>query len=188
MPDADVEYLRRFPMRLAPDALFDHLMHSVPWQQRDITVWGKTHPQPRLTAWFGDPGRHYGYSGITMEAQPWTAVLTELRTGIEKHTSASFNSVLLNLYRDHRDSMGFHADDEPELGPCPTIASLSVGEERTLVFKHRTRKLPPVRIKLASGSLLVMKGETQHRWLHGIHKLTAPCGPRINLTFRNISG
>jgi alkylated DNA repair dioxygenase AlkB len=123
-----------------------------------------------------------------MEASAWSEVLTELRVAIETFTGATFNSVLLNLYRDHRDSMGFHADDEPELGPCPTIASLSLGAERTLVFKHRTRKLAPVRINLAAGSLLVMKGETQHNWFHGIHKLTAPCGPRINLTFRKIAG
>ncbi len=186
MPDADVRYLRRFSLRGTKEQLFEQLMKTVPWKQKSITVWGKTHPQPRLVAWYGDPGRRYGYSGIVMEASPWSEVLVDLRADIAAFTGAAFNSVLVNLYRDQRDSMGFHADDEPELGPRPTIASLSLGEERTLVFKHRTRDLPPARITLASGSLLVMRGETQHNWFHGIHKLTRPCGPRINLTFRYI--
>jgi len=94
---------------------------------------------------------------------------------------------LLNYYRDHRDAMGFHSGDEPELGPEPVIASLSLGETRTLVLKHRRRKdLAPVRIPLHSGSLLVMKGATQHKWKHGINKVAQPCGPRVNLTFRRI--
>ena len=102
-------------------------------------------------------------------------------------TLASFNSVLLNYYRDNRDSMGFHSDDEPELGERPVIASVSLGEERTLVLKHQLNKLAkPVRLRLASGSVLLMKGETQRYWKHGVAKKTRACGPRINLTFRRI--
>jgi alkylated DNA repair dioxygenase AlkB len=106
---------------------------------------------------------------------------------MESIAEARFNSVLLNYYRDQRDSMGFHSDDEPELGDRPVIASLSLGEERTFVFKHRKVKtLKPVRLKLASGSLLLMKGETQSYWKHGIDKESRRCGPRVNLTFRSI--
>jgi alkylated DNA repair dioxygenase AlkB len=110
-----------------------------------------------------------------------------LHSSVESASGESFNSVLLNYYRDHRDSMGFHSDDERELGPRPTIASLSLGEERTFILKSKADKsLRPVRLKLNSGSLLVMKGDTQTNWKHAIHKETRPCGPRINLTFRYI--
>src|SRR5690606_28336171 len=98
-----------------------------------------------------------------------------------------FNSVLLNYYRDHDDRMGLHSDDEPELGKNPTIGSLSLGAERTFLLRHKKRRdLRPVRIRLASGSLLVMRGETQHRWKHGVETERRPCGPRVNLTFRRI--
>jgi alkylated DNA repair dioxygenase AlkB len=116
---------------------------------------------------------------------PWTETLQDIRRAVEAAAGASFNSVFLNYYRDHRDSMGFHSDDEPELGKEPTIASLSLGETRTLTLKHRRRKdREPVRLLLESGSLLVMKGETQRNWKHGIAKQSRPCGPRVNLTFR----
>lgn len=187
MLDAEVYYLRELPLAQTAKAVMNQLIDEVPWRAENIVVWGKTFPQPRLTAWYGDNGIDYTYSGIHLEALPWTHTLIDIKNRVEKIADTDFNSVLLNYYRNHRDSMGLHSDDEPELGRRPIIASLSLGEERTLVLKHMTRKdLESVRLKLASGSLLLMKGETQHCWKHGIEKETHPCGPRVNLTFRRI--
>ena len=136
----------------------------------------------------GDRASNYTYSGIQLTPLPWTDILREVRGRIEALADATFNSVLLNYYRDNRDSMGFHSDHEPELGDRPVIASLSLGEERIFVLKHKVdRFVKPVRLKLASGSLLLMKGETQRYWKHGIAKETRACGPRVNLTFRHIA-
>ena len=164
-----------------------HLIDEVPWRAESIVVWGKTYPQPRLIAWYGDNGMSYTYSGIRLEPLPWTQTLSDIKRRVEAVARTDFNSVLLNYYRDHRDSMGLHSDDEPELGEQPILASLSLGEERTFILKHKGEKdLKPVRLKLASGSLLLMKGETQRYWKHGIDKETRPFGPRVNLTFRRI--
>jgi alkylated DNA repair dioxygenase AlkB len=143
------------------------LVDETAWRQEKITVYGKPYPQPRLSAWHGDMG--YSYSGIRLQPLPWTPVLWRLK------------------YRDHNDSMGMHSDDERELGKQPAIASLSLGEARDFILKHRRRKdLKPVKLPLDSGSLLLMRGDTQQNWRHGINKLRRACGPRINLTFRNI--
>ena len=185
--DGEVYYLSKLELGRDNHAVLDQLTADIPWRQESILVWGKMHLQPRLVAWYGDRGSDYTYSGITLTPLPWSDLLLEIKKRIETVTPASFNSVLLNYYRDNRDSMGFHSDDEPELGPRPVIASLSLGEERTFIMKHKLNKLvKPVRLKLASGSLLLMKGETQRYWSHGIAKESRPCGPRINLTFRQI--
>jgi alkylated DNA repair dioxygenase AlkB len=187
LPDAEVYYQSEFDLGRHPDEILRELISDVPWRQHKILVWGKMHLQPRLVAWYGDPDTEYTYSGITLEPMPWTCLLLEIRRRVEDATAASFNSVLLNYYRDNRDSMGFHSDFEPVLGDRPVIASVSLGEERTFILKHKTNKLAkPVRLKLASGSVLLMKGETQRYWQHGVAKLARPCGPRINLTFRRI--
>lgn len=187
IPDAEVYYASDIGLRTGCDEALHRLMNETDWRQDNIVVWGKTYAQPRLVAWYGDPNSYYTYSGITLSPMPWTDLLAEIRERVEEVAQASFNSVLLNYYRDGRDSMGFHSDDEPELGPRPVIASLSLGEERTFIMKHRANKAAkPIRIQLASGSLLLMKGETQKYWKHGILKETHPCGPRINLTFRRI--
>ena len=187
LEDADVEFLVCFPFPMSDEDLFKKLRHDTPWLHEEIVVWGKKHLQPRLTAWYGDPGRSYTYSGTVMHPLPWTDLLLSLKRELELLTEARFNSVLLNLYRNQNDRMGFHSDNEPSLGPDPTIASLSYGATRTLIFKHKRRKdLPTRNLKLTSGSLLLMKGATQRNWNHGINKEAAPCGPRINLTFRNI--
>jgi alkylated DNA repair dioxygenase AlkB len=163
------------------------LIDQVPWRAENIFMWGKSVPQPRLVAWFGDREAHYTYSGVHHDPLPWTPVLLDIRKRVEGIASTHFNSVLLNYYRNHRDGMGLHSDDEPELGPQPAIASLSLGGERIFIMKHKTRReLKSVRLRLASGSLLLMKGETQHYWKHGIDKQAQPCGPRVNLTFRRI--
>ena len=187
MQDAEVYYLRELPLAQTAEAVMNQLINEVPWRAENIVVWGKTYPQPRLTAWYGDNGINYTYSGIQLVALPWTHTLIDIKNRIEKFAGTDFNSVLLNYYRSHRDSMGLHSDDEPELGRRPIIAWLSLGEERTLVLKHKTKRdLKSVRLKLASGSLFLMKGETQHCWKHGIEKEKRPCGPRVNLTFRHI--
>jgi len=185
--DGEVYYSHKLELGCDDNEALDRLIADVPWRQESILVWGKMYLQPRLVAWYGDSGSDYTYSGITLTPLPWTDLLLEIKRTIETVTEASFNSVLLNYYRDNRDSMGFHSDDEPELGLRPVIASLSLGEERTLILKHKLNKLAkPVRLKLASNSLLLMKGETQRYWTHGIAKESRQCGPRINLTFRRI--
>jgi alkylated DNA repair dioxygenase AlkB len=187
LPDAEIYYASRVDLGATPEAILQRLIEQVPWRTDVINLWGKEYQQPRLTAWFGDAGANYTYSGLSLDPLPWTESLSRLRSCVEALASASFNSVLLNYYRDHRDSMGMHSDDEPELGRNPTIASVSLGEQRTLVLKHKFRKeLQPVRLPLHSGSLLLMKGATQHHWKHGINKVSLPCGPRVNLTFRRI--
>jgi alkylated DNA repair dioxygenase AlkB len=186
--DAEVYYLGNLELGHRADAILNQLIAGCPWRQENIFVWGKNHPQPRLVAWYGDRGAEYTYSGITLTPIPWTDLLLNIKRRVEAAAGSGFNSVLLNYYRDNRDSMGFHSDDEPELGERPVIASLSLGEERTFILKHKVNKLlKPIRIRLASGSLLLMKGETQRHWKHSISKEPRPCGPRINLTFRRIT-
>ena len=185
--DADISFARSVVLPAPPDELLQDLITTTRWRSESVTVWGKVHLQPRLIAWYGDDGHQYSYSGIALNPLPWTRSLESIRDVVAGISNEAFNSVLLNYYRNHRDSMGFHSDDEPELGATPIIASLSLGATRTFVLKHKTRAdLKPVRIDLPSGSLLLMKGRTQRFWKHGIDKQTKPCGPRINLTFRRI--
>jgi len=187
LPDADIRLLRHPDLPLAPRELLTRLLRETPWATREIRLFGQTLPEPRQSAWYGDPGTEYRYSGLLLHPLPWTPLLTDLRRAMERASGVRFNSVLLNHYRNERDSMGMHADDEPELGPCPLIASLSLGEERVLTFRHRRKRdLKPVRLPLPDGSLLLMAGDTQRHWKHGIAKLARPCGPRLNLTFRSI--
>lgn len=187
LPDADILYAPRVELGADPDLILSQLIEEIPWRTEVVNLWGKEYPQPRLVSWFGDAGARYTYSGLSLEPLPWSPLLSMLRSRVETLAEAHFNSVLLNYYRDHRDSMGMHSDDEPELGGNPIIASVSFGAQRTLVFKHRFRKeLKPVHLPLDHGSLLVMKGVTQHYWKHGINKISHPCGPRVNLTFRRI--
>ena len=154
LPGADL--LLFDSLRLEDEAgLLDRLIRDTPWRQEDITLFGRTHRQPRLVAWYGDPGASYRYSGIDNEPLPWTPGLRDLRRRVEEACGAGFNSVLLNYYRDGRDAMGMHADDEPELGPRPVIASLSLGATRRLRFVHRRREEAPLGLSLPSGSRLV---------------------------------
>lgn len=187
LPLADADLLLwPFPdLGCDPAALLQQLIDETDWSQQQITVYGKPYLQPRLSAWHGDLS--YGYSGIRLQPLPWTPVLRRLKQRVESLTGREFNSVLLNYYRDENDSMGMHSDDERELGEQPAIASLSLGETRDLVLKHRSRKdLKTVKLPLTPGSLLLMQGGTQRYWRHGINKLRRRCGPRINLTFRKV--
>ncbi|MGE4430535.1 MAG: alpha-ketoglutarate-dependent dioxygenase AlkB [Sphingobium sp.] len=169
--------------------LFGRLREEIDWRQESITLFGKTHLQPRLICWMGDPGCSYRYSGKRWEPQGWHRLVAMLRDRVERLAAARFNSVLLNYYRDGQDSMGYHADDEAELGPRPIIASLSLGAERIMHLRHRhDRSEPTRRIALADGSLLVMRGDMQANWKHAIPKRRSATGPRINLTFRMIMG
>lgn len=187
MPDADVLFLPNLDLGPRSTQLLQRLIAEVPWRAEEIVIYGRKVLQPRLTAWYGDAGKSYAYSGIELRPLPWTPLLLDIKGCVETAAGSAFNSVLLNYYRDQQDSIGFHSDDEPELGTKPVIASLSLGAERVLVFKHKKLKhAEPVRLHLPSGSLLLMRGETQHNWRHGVPKERRPRGARINLTFRTI--
>ncbi len=183
--DADISLYQQVDLGQSYDDLLHELINDTVWRQEEITLYGKTHRQPRLSAWYGGKEINYCYSGISMQPRPWSQTLLSLKARIESLVARSFNSVLLNYYRDHRDGMGMHSDDESELGKQPVIASLSLGEERTLLLRHRY-DLNTLKLPLPSGSLLVMKGSTQSYWKHGIMKQKQRCGPRVNLTFRTI--
>jgi alkylated DNA repair dioxygenase AlkB len=165
----------------AADRLFEQLQRTIDWRQAIATIMGRRLPIPRLTAWHGQAG--YVYSGIRMAPAPWTPPLLELKDIAEALAGQPFNSVLLNLYRHGRDSVSWHADNEPGLGRNPVIASISLGAERRFQLKHR-RTGERLSVDLAHGSCLIMSGATQHRWLHQLPKTAQPVGPRINLTFR----
>lgn len=167
------------------NSLLNQLTVETVWKHEPIMLFGKEVMQPRLTAWYGDSGTAYSYSGIQMNPLPWTPLLAEVKQAIENVSGKQFNSVLLNLYRDGKDSMGWHSDNEPELGRNPFIASLSLGASRRFHLKPRYRKeLETIRLDLANGSLLLMGGALQHHWLHQVSKTKKAVGPRINLTFR----
>ena len=185
LPDADLLFWRQVDLGRPNDSLLQELIEATEWRQEEITVYGKPYLQPRLSAWHGD--LCYSYSGIRLDPLPWTPTLLDLKVRVEALTEQRFNSVLLNYYRDQNDSMGMHSDDERELGHQPAIASLNLGEERTFLLKHKSRKdLKTVKLALPAGSLLLMKGDTQQYWRHGINKERQPCLPRINLTFRTV--
>ena len=187
MPDADVSILHSMETPVPYEQMLRKLMEDTIWRQENVRIYGKEFQQPRLVSLYGDSGKQYDYSGISLHPFPWTDLLREIKRRIEDCTEATFNAVFLNLYRDHNDSMGFHSDDEKELGKNPVIASVTFGATRTFLLKHKFKKeLPLVKIPLEAGTVLLMKGVTQHYWKHGINKQTAPCGPRVNLTFRTI--
>lgn len=175
-------YHEHFLAREEADALFTHLREGVAWKQ-ERGSWGA--PYPRLTALYGDDGLVYTYSGVSYPCLPWTAELERVRQRVEEASGADFNSVLLNLYRDGRDSMGWHADDEPELGTNPVVPSVSLGAPRRFVLRHNRTKRR-IEYTLAHGSLLIMSGTLQHFWKHQLPKTARPVGERINLTFRKI--
>ena len=184
LQDADIDYYPQFFGLEDANALFEELYQNTPWQQDDIKVYGKIYKQPRLTAFYANNQITYNYSNISMTPHPFTPILNSIRKKIEEATKITFSSCLLNLYRDGQDSNGWHADDEKELGKNPVIASISFGAERLFHLKHKKIKTLKHKLNLQNGSLLVMKGETQHQWLHQISKTKKPIGKRINLTFR----
>jgi alkylated DNA repair dioxygenase AlkB len=167
--------------------LLQNIISEIEWRQDQITMFGKTHPIPRLTAWYGDPNISYQYSNIKMTSTPWSITLLKIKEQLENDHQLKFNSVLLNYYRDGKDHMSFHSDDERELGKNPTIASISLGAKRKFVLKHKFNKSKEqFTIELEDRSLLIMSGELQNFWNHKITKALKENNPRINLTFRTI--
>ena len=186
LQDAEIIYYPKFFDKENADKIYTELLQEIAWQQDNITIFGKTHPQPRLTALYGNEGKPYSYSNITMQPNPWNTLLQKIKYLIEATTECQFTTVLLNQYRDGKDSNGWHADNEKELGTNPIIASLSFGAARVFQLKHNTIADAKKSIVLEHGSLLLMKGSTQHFWKHQIPKTAKPIGNRINLTFRSI--
>ncbi len=164
------------------DKLYEVIKDKTPWNQ-EKTRFGKM--MPRLTMWYADPGLKYEYSGVVHKAVEWPFYLTKIREAVQSSSGSKFNSILLNYYRDGKDSIGFHSDNEKELGLNPVVASVSLGSERVFVIKHIKTK-ETQRHTLTHGSLLVMGGTMQSFWHHSVPKTEEEVGGRINLTFRNI--
>ena len=183
--NSKLEYIQNFLSYEETNIYYHKLHDSLEWHAEQIKIYGKTYWQPRLLAWYGDNGISYRYSGIEHLAIPWTPELIILKDKIENVTGVTFNSVLANKYRNGQDSMGWHSDDEKELGENPVIASLSLGEERKISFRSKFDK-EKLDLKLDSGSLLMMSGATQQNWQHAVTKTKKDIGVRINLTFRKI--
>ena len=183
--DLKVRIEKNFFNQVDSNELLKKLKSDLPWESMVIKMFGKDITIPRLQCWVGDKGCDYKYSGKKLNRQNWTTDLIMIREKIYKELNIDFNSVLVNYYRNGMDSMGWHSDDEKELGPNPTIASISLGSERDLVFRNRINKevLP---IPQTHGCLILIDGKTQKNWQHAIKKTRKVIGPRINLTFRNI--
>jgi alkylated DNA repair dioxygenase AlkB len=188
---ADVLYAPRWLPPAEADALLAALLVQVPWAVHRIRLFGREVDSPRLSCWIGDPGAAYRYSGTSFAPHPWPPALAAVRAALERAAGARFDSVLANRYRDGRDAMGWHSDDEPELGPRPVIASLSLGATRRFVLKARAGRGAPADARLAldlpHGSLLLMRGETQRNYRHALPRTARVVGERINLTFRRIA-
>ncbi len=182
--DGEIFYYPALFARAESDAFFSLLRDGVAWKHEPIVIFGKSVMQPRLTAWYGDAGISYRYSGITMHAQAWTPALQKIKARVEEASQIKFNSALLNQYRNGGDSVGWHRDNEKELGPNPVIGSVSFGATREFQLRHCKDENLKASILLEHGSLLLMQGSTQHCWQHSVPKRKAALGTRINLTFR----
>lgn len=187
LPDAELIYYPNFFPKQDADNFFFHFKNQTNWKEDNITIFGKTYKQPRLTALYSETKKTYSYSNITMYPEVFTKELHSIKQKIEAFSNSKFNSVLLNLYRHGNDSNGWHADNEKELGKHPIIASVTFGEERPFHFKHRHIKEQRHKLILQHGSLLLMKGRMQEHWLHQIAKTKKTIGERINLTFRKLT-
>ena len=188
LPDSEISlHQNHFDAEIAGNLLRE-LAEEIPWIQNKIKFYGKESLVPRLESWHGDEGMSYTYSGIRMDAKPWTKNLLVIKESIEPIAKTTFNSVLINYYRDGKDRVAWHSDDEKELGKNPVIASVSLGAERKFKLRHKKYKENQLQheVFLQNGSLLLMSGSTQHHWLHEIPRTAKPIGPRINLTFRVI--
>ena len=169
------------------DALFLALREQVSWETHRLRLFGREVDAPRLSCWIGDPEAIYTYSRARFVPHPWPASLLPVRERLARELETPMNSVLANRYRDGRDSMGWHSDDEPELGPQPLIASLSLGATRRFVLRQRRDSRQKLALDLPHGSLLTMRGPTQAQWQHALPRTARPVGERINLTFRHVS-
>jgi alkylated DNA repair dioxygenase AlkB len=180
---AQVDY---WPHFLPDGDWMARLQQELPWRQHQVKLFGKEVSAPRLSSWHGDEGAHYRYSGVRYQPMAWTPALAEIRAMLERQLGVPFNAVLANWYRSGQDAMGWHADDEPELGATPVIASLSLGVERDFVLRPKGKSKRRLLIGLKDRSLLVMRGHTQRDWLHALPRRTQVHDARINLTFRFI--
>ena len=185
LEDGCVRFIERFLSNAEERRWLAALREQTQWRQERIRLFGRSHPTPRLTAWHGDEDAVYRYSGLEMRPEPWTDALRTVKQRVEAVSGASFNSVLLNYYRDGRDAMGWHSDDEPELGAQPLIGSLSLGATRRFLLRHKTVPNQHLALELPGGSYFEMSGPIQRHWRHRVPKAAAG-GPRINLTFRTI--
>ena len=172
------------------NALYDNLLNELPWQSDIVTLFGKTHVTTRQIVWMGGNDVSYHYSGQTRRAIPWSKQMLHIKRHIEQQLlsigiNVDFNSCLLNYYPSGAGGMGYHADDEKQLGTQPIIASLSLGATRKFVFKHKKTQ-DKVELYLESGQLIVMHGDTQEFWKHTITKTKTVASGRISLTFRKI--
>ncbi|MGQ0802139.1 MAG: alpha-ketoglutarate-dependent dioxygenase AlkB family protein [Pseudomarimonas sp.] len=170
----------------AASTAFDELDAEIRWEQHHVRLFGRDVPAPRMSCWIGDSDASYTYSRIRFEPRPWPSSVLRVKQLVEATVSARFNSVLANRYRNGADGMGWHADDEPELGPQPIIASLSLGSSRRFLLRNRNLPRNRLALLLTHGSLLVMRGDTQTHYQHAVPRTAKPCGARINLTFRQI--
>lgn len=186
LPGADIAFDPEWLTRAQAEALFTELRHAIRWDVHRIRLFGREVDSPRLSCWIGDPGTAYTYSGTRFTPRPWPLALQPIRDRLARELHVGFNSVLANLYRDGRDSMGWHSDAEAELGPRPVIASVSLGAARRFMLKSRTDPANKFALELPPGSLLLMAGDTQRRYRHALPKTARPIGPRINLTFRQV--
>jgi len=187
LPDSDIVLFDNIFKNQESKKLHQNLINNIQWRQDKIKIFGKLIDQPRLTAFYGDANKDYSYSGIVMKPIDWNDDLLFIRKRVEDVAKIKFSSVLLNYYRDGNDSMGWHSDDEKELGKNPVIGSVSFGESRVFQMRHKFQKdLKKVDITLYNGSFLLMKGATQHFWQHQIPKTKRELESRINLTFRVI--
>ena len=182
-----VEYIENFFDFDQSQLYMKHLTNDIKWKREKIRMWGKEIVTKKRIAWYADEGKSYTYSGSTFYPVQWNEVLLEIKKQVEQHIRFQFNSVLLNEYKSGEVGMGWHSDDEKELGIDPIIASLSFGANRDFIFKHKTDKsFEKIKIHLKSGSLLIMSGSTQHYWKHSLPKRLKVRDPRVNLTFRKI--
>lgn len=169
------------------DGIYQDLLHELAWRQDEISFAGKTLLIPRLNCWYGDPGKSYSYSGIHFQPLAWTESLLKIKKLVEDFSGEKFNSVLCNYYRNEKDSVSRHSDNEEELGKNPTIASVSFGETRTFVLRHKFFKdFKALKFELNNASLFIMSGKIQQYYDHEIPKSSKKCKGRINLTFRNV--
>jgi alkylated DNA repair dioxygenase AlkB len=186
LPDAELELDAQWLDAATADSWLAELTAQVPWQQPQVQIYGRQLPVPRLLAWYGDAEASYRYSGLTHQPLPWTPLLASIREQVVQAVGQPLNAVLLNYYRDGQDSMGWHSDDEAELGTNPLIASLNLGGTRRFDLRRKGQNRIEHSLALQHGSLLVMRGPTQHHWQHQVAKTRRACAPRLNLTFRLI--
>ena len=184
--DGSMEYFPQWLSSQESDSLLSRLQSDIAWQQPSLTIYGKRHPIPRLQAWMGNRAHTYRYSGTDFTSETWPGYLALLAATLSDTAGVQFNSVLLNLYRNGQDSMGWHSDDEPELGEAPVIASLSLGAERDFTLRPCGAARQAHSLRLEHGSLLIMKAGMQSHWQHALPRRARVTEPRINLTFRRI--